>query len=358
MKIVFDSVNYPLENIGILRKEYPESLPIIRFIERWKVGADDFEMQTSGSSGAPKKISVTRKQILASVEATKHFLNLESNDIILLSLDPQYIASLMMVARALVLDMDILLIRPAANPLKDSPECDFASFVPFQLYKMIAEGNVGELKSIKNILIGGAPLSQEAFELIAQIDTNIYITYGMTETVSHVALMPVKGQFEEACFRLVAGIEMKLDEHDCINLKGAVTGEKWIETNDVAQRIDTNSFRWLGRRDLIINSGGVKIHPESLEILIHQVLSKSDTTFNFFISYVDDALLGQKCVLVVEGNGFSEQIFLTIKTAITTSLSKYHVPQLLFLSKKFTMTDSGKIKRGESLRQAQLLNGE
>lgn len=349
MKIVFEGSEYQLEGLSELLTNYPEASKLVNFINHWQQNKDFFQFFTSGSTGVPKSIDVSRRQIVASVLATSQFIGLKKSHITLLCLDPNFVASLMMAARSLVNNMDLVLTRPNSNPLKSlDHSVDFASFVPVQIYKMIEEGSIQLLANIKNVLIGGAPLSRSAFETLAKIDTNLYVTYGMTETVSHIALMPIKGDYNQAYYEVLSGIKLGQDADGCLNINGRVTNDQLLQTNDIVEMINDSKFRWLGRRDHVINSGGIKIHPEELEKLIESQI-KSD----FMISWQPNDLLGSECILITESLELQNDEFKQLQQLIVDRFSKYHSPKVVFSVYKFERTDSGKIKR-EATRQKAL----
>lgn len=348
MKIVFERSEYHLDSLSEFLTAYPTAAKLVSFIDDWNQNADIFQFQTSGSTGNPKTIHVTREQILASVSATSKYLGLEKSEAALLCLDPNFVASLMMAARCLVNDIDLVVSRPSANPLSTlEDEVDFASFVPMQIYKMIEEENINELAKIKNILIGGAPLSAAAFEVLSKIDTNIFATYGMTETVSHIALMPIKGPFASAYFEVLPGVHIGQDADGCLNIAGAVTKQETLQTNDIIEMIGPSKFRWLGRRDHVINSGGIKIHPEQLEKVIEPILKTP-----FFISWKANEKLGSECLLISEGAEVSSEVWLRVKSEIERSFTKYHIPKSILAVDQFERTDSGKIKREATRKKA------
>jgi len=349
MKIVFERSEYQLERLNELLLNYTEAVKLIDFITQWQRNESTFQFHTSGSTGVPKSIDVSRSQIVASVQATSDFLGLKNTHSALLCLDPNFVASLMMVARCLVNDMDLILSRPSSNPLNAlDHSIDFASFVPVQVYKMIEEGSILQLTKIQNILIGGAPLSKLAFDTLAKIDTNIFITYGMTETVSHIALMPIKGDYSSAYFEVLPEITIGQDRDNCLTIVGAVTHNKTLQTNDIVELLDETKFRWLGRRDHVINSGGIKIHPEQLEKLIVPLINS-----DFFISWKTNDQLGNECILITENHKTTDEELKQIQAVIFNTFSKYHAPKSVYSVDLFERTDSGKVKR-EATRQKAL----
>ena len=345
MNITFEGTNYTLENLNELEKKYPESKNLLQFIRDWQNNNPMYSFETSGSTGKPKKIIIQRDQIQSSAEATIQYLGLQNQDQVLLCLNPNFIASIMMVARCIINNMDLHVQRPASNPLETlRAEINFASFVPFQIYRMIEDNNIDQLKSIKNILIGGAPLSNSAFEVLASLDTNIYLTYGMTETVSHIALMPVKGSHSDANFQIIPGIEIDQDADLCLKIKGKVTNNQWIQTNDVIEIKNEKEFKWIGRRDDVINSGGIKIHPEQIEKTLQEILS-----FPFIISWRENEKLGRECIIISENHEISQGQLTLIKEMIENKFSKFHIPKSANSVHQFPRTESGKLKR-EAIR--------
>ncbi|MEO9967871.1 MAG: AMP-binding protein [Reichenbachiella sp.] len=346
MKIVFESSLYTLDQLKDLLENYPEADKLIQFISDWQSGETSFRFYTSGSTGTPKPIEISRQQIVASVEATAKYLSLQKKFSVLLCLNPDFIASVMMVARCLIVDMDLIIQRPTANPMKDITESiDFAAFVPIQIYKMMEEGTLSKLSMINRVIIGGAPLSGLAFDALSKIDTDIYQTYGMTETVSHIALMPVKGNFASATFHILDEVLIEQDLNCCLRAKGAVTCDRWIQTNDIIERINENEFLWLGRYDHTINSGGIKIHPEQLEKELENVLGQQ---LEYIISWEKNERVGMACVLLIENDTLSEEGFKNVQKTILDKFSKYHVPKAVYSLAQFARTDSGKIKREET----------
>lgn len=348
MKIVFEETDYSLDTLNDLKKKYPEAGKLIQFIKGWENGDLNFEFQTSGSTGTPKSIIISRGQITASVQATSEFLNLNNKQQALICLDPNFVASIMMIARCLINGMNCILSKPSSNPLQSiQHRIDFASFVPFQIYKMIENKSIGDLAAIKNILIGGAPLTPSAFNHLSSLNTNIFVTYGMTETVSHIALMSVKGKYLDAFFEVLPGIQIGQDDEGCLNIIGKITNGLVIQTNDFVEIFEGNKFHWLGRRDFVINSGGIKIHPELLEKCIDAYISS-----DYIVSWRHDFQLGSECILIFEGEQLSKDQKSDIERIVKDEFSKFHIPKHFIGIETFERTASGKIKREETRKKA------
>lgn len=305
-------------------------------------------MTTSGSTGDPKVIKIDRSQIEASVFMTKNALELKPNMNALICLDPKYIASIIMAARCIILDMNMIIVEPSSNPLKSidpSLHIDFASFVPIQIDRMVEDGATSRMESIDKILIGGAPLNDRLKKSLKHLNTDIFLTYGMTETVSHVALMKMGHQHMDAHYTLLEGIKMKKQDNGCLAIAGAVTNQKLINTNDLVEIINDSQFSWLGRLDNIINTGGIKIIPETIEFRLKDWINNPMTNSEFIISSIPDSRLGQKIVLITEGEPIGDDEFSVIQAYIKNEFSPFHIPRNAYAVQHFIRTDSGKIVR-------------
>lgn len=350
MKIYINNKEYQLADLESFVSKNSEYLKLMKFIQDWGAGKQIFNFQTSGSTGRPKEISITRTQITSSVLATKKALSLDQNDQVLICLNPEYIATTMMVARCLILDLDIHIIKPSADPFKlinDEIVINFASFVPLQIEAILNNKNANKLEKIRNILIGGAPLSADLINQLSALNTNIYQSYGMTETVSHIALMNLK---TDDFFNTIEGIEVQTDNRQCLAIKGTVTNNIWVQTNDVVELINPTKFRWLGRADNIINSGGVKIFPETLEALVFDLLKQYNFQNSFFFYGQKNEKFGEVIGLIFEKDKPNKTILDTLNNSIIKRFSKYHIPKTITTINAFSRTESGKIKRIETIK--------
>ena len=345
MQIYFNHKIFTIKTLSDIKNDDLAYSELIDFMIKWLNGDQTFIFKTSGSTGVRKNITITRYQIESSVFATKKAIGLESNDKVLICLNPTYIATIMMAARCLILDLDLYITPAKSNPFKEidqNVKIDFASFVPLQIDAILKNKESHRLQDIRNILIGGAPLSIGLINQLSKINTHIYQTYGMTETVSHIALMKLQN---ELCFNALEGISIKQDERNCLAIKGVVTHNQWVQTNDIVELIDDKKFKWLGRVDNVINSGGIKVFPEELESIVQEVLSQHNFNNSYFFYGEKDGHLGVKIGLVFEKNMPNHTLLELVKNRIKTRLSKYHIPKKISHVDKFSRTDSGKIKR-------------
>jgi O-succinylbenzoic acid--CoA ligase len=259
------------------------------FIQEWQAGQSAFVLHTSGSTGAPKPIQLLRQHLQWSAQSTLAFLPSKPLGI-LMCLPAHKVGGFMQMVRAQVWDVPLYMEEPSAQPqiLPEHAGCN-ASFTPMQFFYLL-QHQPEQLNTLHSILLGGGPFN---FTIPAHITVPIYHTYGMTETYSHIAyrLLP------QLMFTPLRGIIIELNENNCLKIKGEITQNEWLHTNDLAE-INGGEFRILGRSDNIINTGGVKIIPEELETII---LQDNPHAFNqFYLAGLPDPILGQKLVLVYE----------------------------------------------------------
>ena len=293
------------------------------------------EVQTSGSTGKPKKYNVQKERFIRSAERTCDFFNLKEGDRAFLCISPKYIGGKMMIIRALTRKMKLELGEVAAFPFLEKSELDFAAFVPLQI-KCILERDPDYLKRIKNIIIGGGAIDPFTEKLLVQHEINAYSTFGMTETLSHIALRKV-GTEE---FILLDSVKIKTDsENRLIIMDPEVTGLDELQTNDIVVLTGPNSFIWKGRHDNVINSGGVKLYPEVIEKKLSEAIPNP-----FFIAKEKDRIFGEKVILIIEG-----------KTRemgdLTPYLDKFEIPKNIYFLDQFVYTETEKINRIKTLEK-------
>lgn len=326
----------------------------LAFLTNWLSGQSEFSLQTSGSTGQPKKIAVTREQFIASAKATLQALALRENSTALICLPTQYIAGIMMVVRCLVGNLTMTIVEPAGNPLRHlspSIEFDFAAMVPLQVSELLANGGIESIQRIKNLLIGGAPLAVVTQEKLVEANSSIYLTYGMTETLSHVALQKISGSLSQHYFEALPSIELSQDERGCLLIRVPYLKEI-IKTNDLIEFIGPNTFRWLGRWDHVINSGGIKLFPEKIEEAIYKAFQHMGLSYHFFVAGIPHEKLGTQAMLMIESTTRVEEEIL--RDLLRNSLKPVEIPKQIFYLKSFEFTPTGKVKRAETLRKLAL----
>ncbi|MCE7060519.1 AMP-binding protein [Dyadobacter sp. CY343] len=336
-----------------LRPEDPYLAKVHDFMRAWKTGQQEFVLHTSGSTGAPKPIRLSRNQLVSSAVATGKALNLGSGTRALVCLNVNYIAGLMMLVRGMELDWQLAVIEPSSNPLLDidaSDEFDFAALVPMQLASILENSSTrNRANSLGKILLGGAPVSSHLQNEISQMYPPVFQSYGMTETVSHVALRKLNGPLPEDYYTFLPGIQFGTDPRSCLFVSGAVTNGETVQTNDLVE-ISGNTFKWIGRADHVINSGGVKIVLDQVDEIVAQTFFHLGIANSFFSWYLPDEKLGQKLVLIVEGQplSFGEDLILD---EIRKRSSAYETPKHIYFVAQFTKTPTGKVDKRSSFQQ-------
>lgn len=358
MSYPFTSINFNGRNIriadilnGSASHETPFEAAAYSFVRKWYGDGEFFEQQTSGSTGIPKTILIARKSMVASAKLTQQALNLKAHETALLCLDPNYIAGKMMMVRAFVTGMKLLAVDPSLNPFEKHVShlpIDFTALVPAQLTKILQSDFRSRLNEIKNIIIGGASLSEQTIEMVSEFRGRMFATYGMTETVSHIALQSINGPSASEYFKVLPGVKINTDERGCLQIKAPFLNEE-ITTNDIVEIKNPTEFKWLGRSDNVINSGGVKIIPEKLEAQIQNVFNTMQIPNRYIVSSIPDPQFGNKLVLLVEGNMpiAAERI----RSALQEVLPPYHVPKQILVDATLIMTENGKINRLETKKK-------
>ena len=304
-----------------------------QFIEDWFSSPDEMTLQTSGSTGKSKSISVKKEWMRNSARLTGKTFGLTQGDSALLCMPMKYIAGKMMVVRALELGLNLKVVEPSSNPLKDleSP-IDFAAMVSLQLEK-----SLNDWHKVKKLIVGGGRVNPQLVEKLQSVSMQVFETYGMTETLTHVAIKPLNGSNKSDCFHALDGVHFEKDERDCLVIHATDLNPEPIVTNDLVELLDEKSFRWLGRHNNVINSGGIKIIPEVVEAKLSSIISDR----RYFIAGLPDESFGEKVVLVAEG----ERIDITME-----SLDKYEKPKEIYFIPKFVETESGKVTRRETIK--------
>jgi len=273
-----------------------------------------------------------------SARMTGKFLNLKEDDKALLCLSPKTIAGKMMIVRSIVLGMQLFVTELNSNPLKGTKQrFDFVAMVPMQLGNSI-NLELESVSRIKTIIVGGGVVSEELNNKLKNLSCSVLHTFGMTETISHIAMRNLsKGEKE---FKALPNVSFELED-SCLTIHAPDLGVSGLKTNDIVKLSSPTSFVWKGRNDFVINSGGIKIHPEEVE---KKLSSKIDAPF--FVTGLKDEKLGNKLVLCVESNSTAT----LSKNVISDSLTAYQTPKEVYYFDEFSRTQSGKINRLETVK--------
>jgi o-succinylbenzoate---CoA ligase len=291
--------------------------------------------------------------MVASATLTAKVLNLEKGQSCLICIDTKYIGGRMMLVRALTFGLRIYAIDPCANPFEKIPPnqwVNFAALVPYQVENLLASIHSHLLiEKVDKVIVGGAPLNQTTIDKLEHFKSQFYATYGMTETISHVALRKLNGLEKQNYFEALPGITMHLDARGCLILSVPYLPEE-IATNDLADMISSTRFVWTGRYDNVINTGGIKVSPEKVEQAVAYFLTTSGHRHRFFVHGVDDRQLGSRIVLVIEANILDEQFLKSLHSALAAALPPYEIPKEALLVSKFSETENGKINRLQTVK--------
>ena len=338
-------------NIESLFPENEFEEKVISFLEDWFSHSETVSVQTSGSTGIPKVFEIEKKRMLSSAKMTCDFLGLKEGDTALLCLPVQYISGKMMLVRAIERKLKIIISVPSSAP-EISENVEFCAMTPLQV-----QNSLDKIHFIKNLIIGGAAVSENLkSQLTSSIQhpasNKIYETYGMSETLSHIALKQIS-PIQEEYFTIFNDVEISVDERNCLKIFAPKLNPEILQTNDIVElmhfdsaQCDKKKFKFLGKFNNVINSGGVKIFAEELESLVKKHIDRDLV----FLGKPDETL-GEKLVLVIEDA--STPLSMTeIKSQISNLKfpSKFHIPKEILFLEKFPRAENGKVLRKEILK--------
>ncbi len=309
-------------------QEYEKSVG--DFILDWFDKKDYMEMSTSGTTGDPKPIRIEKKAMMESALATGDFFDLSPGNKVLHCLPMKYVAGKMMFIRAFILGLDMKFVAPSSHPLEGIDEkFDFCAMVPLQ-----AKNSLKDLKKVKKLIIGGGKVHKALEQELLKLPIKIYETYGMTETITHIAAKKIG----EKAFTVLPNVTVSADERHCLVIDAKYISDKKIVTNDIVKLVSDTQFEWIGRIDNVINSGGIKLIPEQIEEKLSTLIPR-----RYFVSGQPDDILGEKVVLYVEGEP------IVIEESVFNVLDKFEKPKEIIFISKFKETATGKIMRKESI---------
>jgi len=330
------------------------------FLEEWNNDSPFVEVKTSGSTGAPKRMMVEKRRMLASARITCDFLGLRPGDTALLCMSLDYIAGKMMVVRSIERGLKLITVAPSGHPLGDgsnpsplTPNPSFAAMVPLQVYNTLQVPEERErLKQIRHLIIGGGAIDDSLADELKDFPNNVWSTYGMTETLSHIALRRLNGPEASLWYTPFPSVQLSLSDEGCLIIHAPEVCPEPLVTNDIAE-ISHNGrsalplatggtrehprcekFRILGRKDNVICSGGLKIQAEELERQLRPHMSVP-----FVISKRADEKFGEIVVLITEGSPSDA------RTICERILPKFHQPKVYLHIDQIPLTETGKPAR-------------
>lgn len=313
------------------------------FLAEWHNDNPRILVHTSGSTGKPKPLMVEKRRMLNSARITCDFLGLKPGDTALLCMPLDYIAGKMMVVRSLQRDLRLTTVRPSSHPLADEtlPHFTFAAMVPMQVYNTLKVPCERErLMHIRHLIIGGGAISDELAQMIKPLPNAVWSTYGMTETLSHIALRRLNGPDASLWYTPFDGVGISLNADGCLVIDAPEVCAEPLVTNDIAllrtdDRTGKTLFRIKGRKDNVVCSGGIKIQIEEVEETLRPHLSAP-----FMIVKRQDEMLGEKAILLTESADLTH-----IEEICRNTLPKYWVPREFLHIDHLPLTETGKPKR-------------
>ena len=326
---------------GLINRGAHYEISIGNFIQEWLDNNDYVVVKTSGSTGVSKNLVLSKQKMISSAKATGTFFKLPENTNALLCLPSNYIAGKMMLVRAMVLGWNLHVVAPGKNAIShDDTDYDFVAMVPYQV-----QYSLKSLNKIKKLIIGGAAISKKLNDQLQGVDTEVFATYGMTETISHIAVRRINGLAKSNNYTALPRVRFSLDKRNCLMIDAPEVSVEKVISNDVVKLISPTSFEYLGRIDDVVNSGGIKLFPEQIESKLASYIDRP-----FIIASEKNETLGERLILIIEDATTQENS--DFKEAFL-SLSSYERPKKIYTFSKFPFTETGKIKRMELLKYLQ-----
>lgn len=321
-------------NISVVKEEKE----LGSFLQEWFNDDLFITVFTSGSTGKSKKIQLSKKSMVSSAKNTLQYFQLKKGDTIGLALSCNYIAGKMMVVRSIVGHLNLQLLPVNTKPLKHaSQNFNFIALVSNQVESFLKYDK--KYQPCSKVLVGGGTVSNYLVSQMVGASSRFYQSYAMTETASHVAIRPISDKNKEDVYTAVPGITFAVNDKNCLVINSNYLDQPVYETNDVVKLLSPTQFLFIGRLDNIINSGGVKMNPETIERKLEGHIPS-----RFYIGRKPDSVLGEKVVLIVE-QSITEIDTEKIKKNISEVLEKYEIPKEIIILDKFEETPTGKILR-------------
>ncbi|WP_347023310.1 cobyric acid synthase [Bacteroides eggerthii] len=353
-RLLLEGKEYAPEDISRLVAEGAGNCPpalwnLYLFLNEWFDASPVITVHTSGSTGVPKELVVRKDRMMQSARLTCEFLNLQAGDTALLCMNLRYIGAMMMVVRSLVAGLN-LVVRPASgHPLSDvEVPLKFAAMVPLQVYNTLrVPAERKRLEHTDILIIGGGAVDDSLEAELKTIPIAAYSTYGMTETLSHIALRRLNGEAASKCYYPFPSVELSLSAENTLIVKAPLICDDVLQTNDIACLCSDGGFTIAGRKDNVINSGGIKIQAEEMENRLQPFIPVP-----FAVTAVPDPRLGQALTLLIAGKPDIKEL----ENKLQAVLETYYRPKHIFITELIPQTENGKIDRTGCRILAQQMN--
>ena len=314
---------------------------IEKFKERWLDPSPTMTVQTSGSTGVPKQMEVGKVNMWASAEATIQALGLQAGNTALLAMPLRYIAGQMVVVRSFAAPLTLIPVAPTSHPyahLHEAP--DFAALTPMQVYESLKVPHERSLlRRTLCLIIGGGAISPELEQCLRTFPHAVWSTYGMTETLSHIALRRLNGPDASTAYTPLPGVEVSLTTEGKLQIYAPEINAERLTTNDLAELLPDGTFRILGRCDNIICSGGIKLQIEKIETKLLALETPCQ------ITAVPDERLGETVTLLYTDRTWTTE---RLEQRCRELLDHYEVPRHYFWVEQLPLTDTNKPARARS----------
>ena len=315
------------------------------FLDEWNNDSEYVEVKTSGSTGEPKRMLVEKRRMLNSARITCDFLGLKAGDAALLCMSTDYIAGKMMVVRSIERGLKLIEVPPSGHPLNNSQlstlhsPLSFAAMVPMQVYNTLQVPEERErLMQIRHLIIGGGAIDEAMEAELRTFPHAVWSTYGMTETLSHIALRRISGPEASEWYTPFRTVKLSTTSEGCLVIDAPEVCVQTLTTNDIVELKPDGRFRILGRKDNVICSGGIKIQMEEVETCLKKYMRVP-----YIISKRKDEKFGEIVVLLTEGDTAEA------KAVCEKVLPKYHQPKVYLHIDKIPLTETGKPARKKIL---------
>ena len=241
------------------------------FFSEWNNDSDRVLVHTSGSTGKPKPMMVEKKRMLNSARITCDFLGLKPGDSALLCMSLDYIAGKMVVVRSIERHLHLISVSPSGHPLKNiNEEITFAAMVPMQVYNTLQVPEERErLTHIRHLIIGGGAIDAALEQELRSLPGNIAIwsTYGMTETLSHIALRRINGAEASEWYQPFDSVKISQTDEGCLVIDAPLVCAETLVTNDIVEiesyiynKVEKLRFRIKGRKDNVIDRKSTRLN--------------------------------------------------------------------------------------------------
>lgn len=316
------------------------------FLDEWNNDSEYVEVKTSGSTGEPKRMMVEKRRMLNSARITCDFLGLKPGDTALLCMSTDYIAGKMMVVRSIERGLKLISVEPSGHPLANNYQLsivncqlDFAAMVPMQVYNSLQVPEERErLMAIRHLIIGGGAIDDAMEAKLRKFPNAVWSTYGMTETLSHIALRRISGPEASEWYIPFPTVKLSTTDEGCLVIDAPEVCADTLTTNDIVELKPDGRFRVMGRKDNVICSGGIKIQIEEVEREL-----KPYVRVPYIISKKKNEKFGEIVVLLTEGDTDEA------RAICEEHLPKYHRPKLYQHIDQIPLTETGKPARQKIL---------